>query len=81
MEINVRLFASLKDRAGRSQTTVTLPEPATVQDLLVVLTRLHPDLAQALPITLTAVNLAYVERSAPLHPGDEVALFPPVSGG
>lgn len=81
MDITVRLFASLKDRAGRSQTTVTLTEPATVQNLLEALTRAHPQLTEALPITLTAVNLMYVARSTPLHPGDEVALFPPVSGG
>lgn len=33
------------------------------------------------PVLLTAVNEEYVERSMPIRPGDEVAIFPPVSGG
>ena len=33
------------------------------------------------PNTLTAVNLDYVDRSHPVGAGDEVAFFPPVTGG
>ncbi len=81
MDIAVRLFATLKDRAGADRITVSLAEPATVADLLVALGHAVPALAPALDSSLVAVNRAYAGESVPVRAGDEVALFPPVSGG
>jgi MoaE-MoaD fusion protein len=81
MELEIRLFATLKDRAGRDRIEVSLDEPATVQTLLAVMTAVHPNLAPILPTVLVAVNKNFASAKTPIEPGDEVALFPPVSGG
>lgn len=81
MELQIRLFATLKDRAGSDRITVSLDEPATVQTLLDKLTDVYPNLAPILPTALVAVNKNFASQTTPVAPGDEVALFPPVSGG
>jgi molybdopterin converting factor subunit 1 len=76
MEVTVRLFAMLRERAGASEVTVELPEGARVRDALAAL----DGLADGLPLVM-AVNREYAEEDARLDPGDELALIPPVSGG
>lgn len=82
MKVNVRLFATLRERAGASSIDIELPERATVDDALNVL-RGRAELADALarlPVRL-AVNREYVEPGAALRADDELALITPVSGG
>lgn len=81
MELEIRLFATLKDRAGRDRIRVSLDEPATVQTLLDGLTAVYPTLAPILPTALVAVNKNFASKTTPITPGDEVAIFPAVSGG
>ncbi len=81
IELEVRLFATLKDRAGRPRVRVSLEEPAYVSQLLEALARDIPSLAPALTTVLVAVNREFAFPGDPLTSGDEVALFPPVSGG
>ncbi|MEA2472748.1 MAG: MoaE-MoaD fusion protein [Thermoleophilaceae bacterium] len=76
MEVTVRLFAMLRERAGASEVTVELPEGARVRDALAAL----DGLADGLPLVM-AVNREYAPEDAPLGAGDELALIPPVSGG
>jgi molybdopterin synthase catalytic subunit len=81
IELEVRLFASLKERAGQPRVRVTLEEPASVSHLLSVLAAEYPPLAPALDSALVAVNREFAFAENRLVSGDEVALFPPVSGG
>ncbi len=76
MNVRVRLFAGLRERAGAGEIELELPEGAVVGD---VLERVR-GLTEGLPVVM-AVNQEYADRSAPLRPGDELALIPPVSGG
>src|SRR5919202_2993683 len=76
MEVTVRLFAMLRERAGARELTLELPEGARVRDALAEL----DDLAAGLPLVM-AVNREYAPEDHPLDPGDELALIPPVSGG
>jgi molybdopterin synthase catalytic subunit len=76
VEVTVRLFAMLRERAGASEVTVELPEGARVRDALAAL----GELADGLPLVM-AVNREYAPEDAVLAPGDELALIPPVSGG
>ncbi len=76
MEVTVRLFAMLRERAGASEVTVELPEGARVRDALAAL----DGLADGMPLVM-AVNREYAALEQVLHPGDELALIPPVSGG
>ncbi|MDX1686424.1 MAG: molybdopterin converting factor subunit 1 [Candidatus Promineifilaceae bacterium] len=81
MELEVRLFATLKDRAGRDRVTVTVSEPATVATMRDALAETYPALASSIPVALVAVNQDFAPPETPLEPEDEIALFPPVSGG
>ena len=76
MEVTVRLFAMLRERAGAREVTLELPEGARVGDALEAL----GDLASGLPLVM-AVNREYARADHPLDAGDELALIPPVSGG
>lgn len=76
MRVRIRLFASLRERAGASELTLELPDGARVGDALGELRWLTGDLHAVL-----AVNREYASESTPLHAEDELALIPPVSGG
>jgi molybdopterin converting factor subunit 1 len=76
MEVTVRLFAMLRERAGQPELTLELPDGARVGDALA---QLH-GLAEGVPLVM-AVNREYADEQRVLDPGDELALIPPVSGG
>jgi molybdopterin synthase catalytic subunit len=82
MTVRVRLFAVLRERAGRDSVEIELAEGATVADALDELAAL-PSLAETLARTPVgmAVNRAYASPDTALGPGDELALIPPISGG
>ena len=82
MNITVLLFATLKDSAGVNRLTLDLPSPnATLAELRSALTQEHPLLGDLLPSAVAAINQEFAFANDPLHEGDEVAFFPPVSGG
>jgi molybdopterin synthase catalytic subunit len=76
MQVRVRLFAMLRERAGTGELELDLPDGAVVRDALERLT----EVAGGIPVVM-AVNREYADENAPLAPGDELALIPPVSGG
>jgi molybdopterin synthase sulfur carrier subunit len=83
--MKLRYFAWLRTRIGRGEETLDPPaEVATVGDLVVWLKTLGPGYAAALAdakLVRVAVNQDYVGTDHPIRPGDEIALFPPVTGG
>ncbi|MDA0264090.1 MAG: MoaD/ThiS family protein [Chloroflexi bacterium] len=81
MELNVRLFALYRERAGRSIVPVVVPDGATVADLTDEMRRRFPNLAPPEVNIVVAVNTDYADASVVLQPGDDVCLIPPVSGG
>lgn len=78
MNVTVKYFASMRDRMGRGEEVVQLdPENPTIADLLGKI-----DADNAMPQnTLIAVNQEYTDKSHVIKEGDEVAFFPPVTGG
>jgi molybdopterin synthase catalytic subunit len=74
VRVTVRLFAGLRERAGRAR--LELENVARVEDVWPAL-----GLGDEPPGVLYAVNRSYVEPGHELADGDEVALIPPVSGG
>ena len=81
MKITVRLFAALADRAGTRVLDLALPADTTVDSAVQELVAGNPQLAQFQSHLLCAVNQEYVDKEHRLAEGDELALFPPVSGG
>ena len=76
MQVRVRLFAGLRERAGADQLELELPDSAVVGDALEKVRAL----TEGVPVVM-ALNHEYADPGAPLHGGDELALIPPVSGG
>jgi len=74
--ITVRFFAGLREQLGRD----TLTLPATVASVREVWVR-ATDGAPVPTHLLAAVNLEYADFDVPVADGDEVAFFPPVTGG
>jgi len=83
--VKLLYFAWLKTKTGVVEEEVTPPdEIATVGDLLNWLKGRGPGYAEALhdlSVVRVAVNQEYARPGDPVHPDDEVALFPPVTGG
>lgn len=78
MRVRLRFFAALRERLG-SAAERTLPSGTTAGALWEALVREHPDVGEV-PVRY-AVNGRYVDGSHRLADRDEVAFFPPVSGG
>jgi sulfur-carrier protein len=83
--LTVLYFAWLRERTGTSQESVTLPVAvATVGDLMTWLAGRSPGHASAFVNRRTvrcAVNQEFADPATRVGPGDEVAFFPPVTGG
>lgn len=81
MQIQVRLFATLRQLAGWSQQPLELSAGATLDDALAAIDQRFPALTISRRTFYAAVNQEYAKGEQVLHDGDEVAIFPPVSGG
>ena len=81
MKVAVRFFARYREAAGRDHVELDVPEGGTVESAWEAVVSRFPVLQPYRPFTLFALGTDYVSASHPLRPGDEVCLFPPVSGG
>ena len=81
MKVAVSLFARYREATGRDRVEVDVPEGSTVEDVWRALSAAHPVLARYRPHTLFAVGNDYVTPERSVAPGEELACFPPVSGG
>jgi len=81
MKVQVRFFARYREEAGRDQVELDLPEGGTVETAWEAVSTRFPRLSPYRPFTLFALGNDYVLPDHPLGDGDELCLFPPVSGG
>jgi len=83
--MKILYFAWLKDKVGLTEETVAVPaDIATAKSLLAWLADRHEGLKQVLEetaIVRMAINQDYAEEDDPVSNDDEIALFPPVTGG
>jgi sulfur-carrier protein len=77
MPIHVKYFASLRERMGRAEEIIDSERAATVGEVWAYVTE-----GQTVPANvLVAVNMEYADFNRSVRDGDEVAFFPPVTGG
>jgi len=82
MQIKVLLFATLKDIAGQNKIELSLSQPhVTLDDVQREIIRLFPHIELNLKSALAAINEEFAFAGDVVSDGDEVAFFPPVSGG
>ncbi len=83
--LNVLYFAWVKERMGRSDEVLELPPDVTTVAALAVWLRTRDAAgasAFADPLLVrAAINQEFADPSSPIRDGDEVAFFPPVTGG
>lgn len=76
MTVRVRFFAGLRERVGASEVAVDASGEPDVGEVWRRATNLPMD-----EHVLVAINHAYASRDSMVAEGDEVAFFPPVTGG
>ncbi len=77
MAVKVKFFASLREEFGRADDSVDYAPGLTVADIWCALSA-----GDAMPEgVLAAVNMEHVKGNPQINDGDEVAFFPPVTGG
>ncbi|MGE7272087.1 molybdenum cofactor biosynthesis protein [Brevibacillus panacihumi] len=81
MTITILLFAGLVERANQREIQLTLPEQATVRDLLQAAAEQYPALSPLLGSCFVSLNHEYAAPDHVIQASDEIALLPPVSGG
>lgn len=83
--LTILYFAWLRERAGRSEEQLTPPETVrTIAELITWLSQRSPGHAAAFAHITTircAINQEFADLTATIKPGDEIAFFPPVTGG
>ena len=77
MKITVKFFASLREQVGDSETVFESPRGEfSARDIWNEVTDI--ELPESV---LTSINMEYADIDSPVSDGDEVAFFPPVTGG
>ena len=81
MDVTVRLFAALRERAGKERLVLRgLPEPLDVAGLKRALQERHAELGDLAHVR-GVLGTRYVDDGTPVEAGQELSLLPPVSGG
>lgn len=82
MQIEVLFFATLKDLAGEKRVTLSLDgDSRTLAEVKEALIARFPQIEANLNAALGSINEEYAFAEDAIHDGDNVAFFPPVSGG
>lgn len=81
--LTVLFFARLREQLGQASVHIAIAENATVEQVLTQLKEEHPNWQPYLSANhiLAALNQQIVAKDAMVSAGDELAFFPPVTGG
>ncbi len=83
--VTILYFAWLRERTGMSEETLVLPDNirtvGALRAFLSARSPRHQEAFAAPELVRAAVNQVFATQEGPVAPGDEVAFFPPVTGG
>lgn len=77
MKVKVRLFASLRETFGYAERDLEVANGLTLEDIWQLISK---DKDPAVEVMM-AVNMDYAQPDVKVNEGDEIAFFPPVTGG
>ena len=81
MQITVKLFALMREKAGTDTVPLEVPAGAAVTQALATLVCQYPILEPYIANTRCSLHMDFVDPNTILAEGDELVLIPPVSGG
>ncbi len=81
MQITVKLFALMREKAGTDTVCLEVSTGATVQQALALLVSHHAALIPYIANARCSLHMDFVDSDTRLAAGDELVLIPPVSGG
>ena len=81
MQITIKLFALMREKAGTDTIPLEVPAGAALTQVLAILVRQYPILEPYMANTRFALRMDFVDPNTILAEGDELVLIPPVSGG
>lgn len=81
--MKIKYFAWIKDITNKEFEIISRNHPKNIEELKIVLKKNYPDLEKHLDqdVLRFAINLEYTLENQNLNSNDEIAIFPPVSGG
>ena len=81
--MRIRYFAWMKDITNKDEEIININHPKNIQELKKYLENLYPEPKKHFlqDVLRFAVNQEYISENLNLKPIDEIAIFPPVSGG
>jgi len=81
MQITVKLFALMREKAGTDTVELEVPDGANLTQAVTALVCDYPMLEPYVANTRLSLHMDFVDAETILAPGDELVLIPPVSGG
>ena len=78
MQVSVKYFASLRELMGESSVSIDIDKESSIDDVWQHVTK---NKKIELDNVMATVNMEYVKSSHVIRDGDEIAFFPPVTGG
>lgn len=83
MKIIIKLFASHREFAGESELALEFAgkDEIEVSEVIEDLFKRYPEMEKLRDETIVSINKTFAEKDDKIRDGDEVAVFPPVSGG
>ena len=78
MQVSVKYFASLRELMGESSMFIAIDKESSIDDVWQHVTK---NKKIELDNIMATVNMEYVKSSYVIRDGDEIAFFPPVTGG
>jgi molybdopterin synthase sulfur carrier subunit len=81
MQITVKLFALMREKAGTDTIPLEVPAGAAITQALAALVGQYPTLEPYMANTRFSLRMDFADPNTILAEGDELVLIPPVSGG
>ncbi len=81
MTVKVLFFAKLREKMGIKEIDIELNQSVTLEQFEALLTKQYPNFADLPQPVFVSVNQEFAQSEQMVSAGDEVAFFPPVTGG